>query len=33
MKMQDYLILDNQIVSQVYTRDPLVISGGEGVFL
>lgn len=33
MKMQDYLILDNQIVSQVYARDPLVISGGEGVFL
>jgi len=31
--MQDYLILDNQIVSQMYARDPLVISGGEGVFL
>jgi len=33
MLMQDYLIRDSQIVSQVYARDPLVISGGEGVFL
>ena len=33
MLMQDYLAQDSKIVSQVYARDPLVISGGEGVFL
>ena len=33
MKMKDYLAKDDKIISQVYERDPIVISGGEGIFL